>query len=95
MSQFAQSGWIAYGAAVLIGIPLYVCDGGEVPLTLALLEAGVGTGPAFTFLLASVGTCFPTIMMASRIIGWGATMAYLATWLIMAIGGGMIITNFG
>ena len=36
---------------------------------LRLAQAGVGIGPAFTFMLGAVGTCIPTILMAPRIIG--------------------------
>jgi hypothetical protein len=36
-----------------LGIAAYVCEGGEVPLTAALVTMGVGIGPAFTFMQAS------------------------------------------
>ena len=42
----SSSGVWAYALAVVVGIPLYVCEGEEVPLTLALLAVGLGTGPA-------------------------------------------------
>jgi uncharacterized protein len=86
-----QSGWKAYAVAVLIGIPAYVCDGGEIPLTRALLSVGVGNGPAFCFMLASVGTCFATIAMAGKIIGWRNTFIYLFAWLLLAVGGGVLV----
>jgi uncharacterized membrane protein YraQ (UPF0718 family) len=92
IERYLRGGWTAYFFAVVIGIPLYVCDGGEIPLTRALLDMGVGTGPAFCFMLASVGTCFPTIMMASRIIGWKATSIYLVAWIILAVGGGTLLS---
>ena len=86
-----RGGWMAYAAVTLIAIPVYVCDGGEIPLTRALLALGVGPGPAFCFMLASVGTCFATIAMAGRIIGWRATALYLAAWLLLAVGGGVLV----
>ena len=86
-----RSGWMAYATMTLIAIPVYVCDGGEIPLTRALLALGVGPGPAFCFMLASVGTCFATIAMAGRIIGWRGTALYLAAWLVLAIGGGLLV----
>ncbi len=86
-----RGGWKAYAIAVLIGIPAYVCDGGEIPLTRALLSLGVGNGPAFCFMLASVGTCFASIAMAGKIIGWRNTFIYLIAWLVLAIGGGIIV----
>lgn len=89
--QTIRSGWQAYLITALIAIPAYVCDGGEIPLTRALLEIGVGPGPAFCFMLASVGTCFPTIAMAHRIIGWRATLLYLGAWIVLAVGGGLLV----
>jgi uncharacterized membrane protein YraQ (UPF0718 family) len=91
IGRWLHGGWFAYVAATLIGIPMYVCDGGEIPLTRALLGMGVGPGPAFCFMLASVGTCLPTIGMAFRVVGRTATLAYLSAWLVLAVGGGMLL----
>ena len=64
IEQWMGDGAWAYAVAVAAGIPAYVCEGGEeVPLTAALVTMGVGIGPAFTFMQASVGTCPPTLMM--------------------------------
>ena len=89
--KYLRGGWTAYLFAALVAFPIYVCDGGEIPLTRALLAMGVGPGPAFCFMLASVGTCVPTIAMATRIIGWRATAIYLVAWLALAVGGGLLM----
>ena len=47
---------------------------------------GVGIGPAFTFMQASVGTCLPTLMMLPKLIGVKLTVAYLAFWLLYSVG---------
>ena len=86
------SGPLAYLLAAFIGIPVYVCEGEEVPLTYALLNLGLGPGPAFTFLLGSVGTCIPTMIMARRIIGISATVLYVLAWFIFAIGEGWAVS---
>lgn len=80
----------AYLLAAVVGIPLYVCEGEEVPLTFGLLRAGLGAGPAFTFLVGSVGTCVPTILMSRRIVGSRATTFYAAWWIAFAIGSGIL-----
>lgn len=85
------SGALAYLLAALVGIPLYVCEGEEVPITFALLKVGLGPGPAFTFLLGSVGTCVPTILMAQRVIGKTATAVYVGAWFLFAIGAGVVV----
>lgn len=84
------SGWGAYALAAIVGIPLYVCEGEEVPITFALMQKGLGPGPAFTFLLASVGTCIPTILMAQKVIGRPATIIYVAAWIVFAVGAGVL-----
>lgn len=85
-----SSGAFAYIAAALVGIPLYVCEGEEIPLTLALLKLGLGAGPSLTFLLGAVGTCVPTMMMAPKIIGKGATILYVTGWFGFAIASGWL-----
>jgi uncharacterized protein len=91
VDRYLRSGVGAYLAAALVGIPMYVCEGAEVPLTFALLKMGVGIGPAFTFMLGAVGTCIPTIGMAPKIIGVPATYLYVAVWLALAIAAGTVM----
>jgi uncharacterized protein len=80
----------AFALAAAVGIPLYVCEGEEVPLTVGLLAAGLGPGPSLTFLLGSVGTCVPTLLMSRGILGGRATAFYLAFWIVFAISVGTL-----
>lgn len=89
----SSSGLLAYGLAVMVGIPLYVCEGEEVPLTFGLMAVGLGSGPALTFLLGSVGTCIPTALMAQAVIGKRATAFYLAFWAMFAVGAGLVFQS--
>ncbi len=91
ISRFiGSSGPFAYLAAAVVGIPLYVCEGEEIPITLSLLRLGLGTGPAMAFLLGSVGTCIPTLAMAPKILGRRLTILYLLFWFVFAITSGII-----
>lgn len=85
-----SAGLGAYALAALVAIPVYVCEGEEVPLTYALTTAGLGPGPAFTFLLGSVGTCVPTILMTRKLIGPAFTRLYVGFWFLFAIGSGLL-----
>ena len=89
-----SSGPLAYIAAVLLGVPLYVCEGEEIPLTLSLLKLGLGPGPAFAFLLGSVGTCVPTMIMSQKLIGRRGLMVYAAWWLVFAFSAGLLFSFF-
>lgn len=88
------SGPLAYMAAVLAGVPLYVCEGEEIPLTLSLIKLGLGNGPAFAFLLGSVGTCIPTMIMSQKLIGRRGLMIYAAWWILFAFGAGLLFSLF-
>ena len=89
-----SSGPLAYIAAVLLGVPLYVCEGEEIPLTLSLLKLGLGPGPAFAFLLGSVGTCVPTLIMSQKLIGRRGLLVYAAWWLVFAFSAGLLFSVF-
>jgi uncharacterized membrane protein YraQ (UPF0718 family) len=52
---------------------------------------GVGIGPAFTFMQASVGTCLPTLMMLPKLAGVKLTVVYLAFWLVYSMASGIIV----
>lgn len=89
-----SSGVFAYLTAVLVGIPVYICEGEEIPLTLALLKLGLGKGPALSFLLGSVGTCIPTMIMAQKIINKRPVIFYIFGWFIFAISAGLLFNLF-
>lgn len=85
-----SSGVAAYLLAAIVGVPLYVCEGEEVPITYALIGRGLGPGPSLTFLLGSVGTCIPTMLMARKVIGDRATVLYAAFWFVFVIAAGLL-----
>ena len=81
LQNYASSDSIwTYVWVALLGIPIYVCEGEEIPITLGLMTAGLGHGPALAFMLGAVGTCIPTILMAQTIIGKRNTLIYVAIW---------------
>ena len=88
--HIGSSGPLAYVSAVLLGVPLYVCEGEEIPLTLSLMKLGLGPGPAFAFLLGSVGTCIPTLVMSQKLIGRRGVLVYAVWWLAFAFGAGLL-----
>jgi uncharacterized protein len=91
IEQWMRGGVWAYAVSVAAGIPAYVCEGGEVPLTASLLATGVGIGPAFTFMQASVGTCMPTLMVLPKLIGLKLTAVYLVFWLVYSVASGILV----
>lgn len=80
-----SAGPFAYLVAAVAGAPLYVCQGEEVPLTYAVLATGLGSGPALTFLLGSVGMCLPTVIMSRAILTPRVTYTYVPFWIAFTI----------
>jgi len=89
-----SSGPLAYLASALLGVPLYVCEGEEIPLTLSLMKLGLGPGPAMTFLLGSVGTCIPTMIMSQKLIGRRGLAVYVVYWLVFTLAAGLLFSLF-
>lgn len=64
-------------AALVIGIPLYVCATSSTPLALAMLVAGVEPGAALVFLLAGPATNPATIAWVIRDFGARSAVVYV------------------
>jgi uncharacterized membrane protein YraQ (UPF0718 family) len=85
---------LSYLIATVIGIPVYICEGEEIPITYSLLSLGLAKGPALTFLLGAVGTCIPTLLFAQKILGKKPMWLYAAYWSIYAPLCGVIFNAF-
>ena len=82
----------AYLLAGVVGVPIYVCSGEEVPIAKALLNLNLPAGATFTFLLSSTGVCLPTILMASRFLGKKNATLYAMFWLVFSICAGLVFS---
>ncbi len=85
---------LSYLIAAIIGIPIYICEGEELPITFTLLSLGLAAGPSFTFLLGAVGTCIPTLLFAQKILGKKPMIIYGIYWAIFAPTAGIIFSKF-
>ena len=93
-STIGQHPGLGYLIATLVGIPIYICEGEEVPITYSLITLGLASGPAFTFLLGAVGTCIPTLIFAKKIFGKKTMIIYAIYWAIFAPLAGIIFSYF-
>jgi len=74
-----------------VGIPLYVCATGSVPLAAGFLYAGVSPGAVLAFLIAGPATNAATVTTLLRVLGRRTTLIYLATVAASALGGGLLL----
>jgi uncharacterized membrane protein YraQ (UPF0718 family) len=76
---YLGSGFRAMLVMLVVGIPLYVCSTGSIPIAAALMMKGMSPGAAFVFLLAGPATNAVAITFVARYLGRAATAIYLGT----------------
>lgn len=84
------SGWQAMLIMLVVGIPMYVCATGSIPIAAALMLKGMSPGAALVFLLAGPATNAITITVVSKELGKGATALYVLCVAVMSIVSGMV-----
>lgn len=62
-------------AAVALGVPLYACGGGAIPIVETMVRMGMTSGAALAFFIAGPATKFHTIgtlgaVFGRRVLGW-------------------------
>lgn len=67
-SLINKSTWYSVPLAVLIGIPLYSCSPGAVPIAYALIEKGVPLGTALAFMMSVVAISLPELIILKRVL---------------------------
>lgn len=86
----AGSGLGAKLAALVVGIPLYVCAQASTPIAAAFIAKGLSPGAALVFLLVGPGVNATSLAVLPKLLGGRGTLLYLgglaATALLAGIG---------
>jgi len=67
-SLINKSTWYSVPLAVLVGIPLYSCSPGAVPIAWALIEKGVPLGTALAFMMSVIGISLPELIILKKVL---------------------------
>jgi len=78
-------------AAMVIGIPLYVCATASTPIALSLIHAGLSPGAALVFLITGPATNGATITTLWRVLGKRSVMIFLFTVAVGALATGFAV----
>jgi len=89
--QYLGSGWRAMGVMLVLGIPLYVCSTGSIPIAAALMMKGLTPGAAFVFLLVGPATNAVAITFVTRYLGKTTAAVYLGTLAVSAVALGYLL----
>ncbi|WMW25641.1 permease [Methanolobus sediminis] len=77
--------------AATIGVPLYVCGGGTIPLLLEWLRHGMTLGAAAAFMVTGPATKITNLGAVKIVLGKRQFSMYLAYTIVFAITTGIII----
>ena len=91
---YLSNGFLTYALVLLVSIPVYVCATGSIPIAASLVLKGISPGAAFVFLMAGPATNSVSFTVLYKTIGRKATFVYLATIVVGALLGGIIIDFF-
>jgi uncharacterized protein len=80
--------------AAIAGGFMYFATLTEVPITQALLGAGMGKGPALALLLAGPALSLPNMLVIRGFLGTQKTLVYVSLVIVMATISGMIYGSY-
>jgi uncharacterized membrane protein YraQ (UPF0718 family) len=77
--------------AATIGVPLYMCGGGTIPLLMAWLSDGMSMGSAAAFMITGSATKITNLGAVKIVLGIKDFMFYLAFTVIFALLSGFLV----
>ncbi|MDR0456078.1 MAG: permease [Treponema sp.] len=80
--------------AATIGVPLYVCGGGTIPLIQAWMHKGMSMGTAASFMIAGPAMKITNLGALKIVVGVKHFLFYVLFSLLSALGSGIIIDTF-
>jgi uncharacterized membrane protein YraQ (UPF0718 family) len=87
---FGSGGWAQILLASMLGVPLYACGGGTIPLVSSFLDQGMAPGAALAFLVAGPATRIAPLMALGTILRPLVVVAYVAVLVLFAAGAGIL-----
>jgi uncharacterized membrane protein YraQ (UPF0718 family) len=91
VTRYLGGGFKSMLVMMIVGIPMYICATGSIPIAAALMLKGMSPGAAFVFLLAGPATNAVTITVVGRELGKKALAIYLVSIAAMSILLGMFL----
>jgi uncharacterized membrane protein YraQ (UPF0718 family)/copper chaperone CopZ len=91
IESYLGSPALAYPMMLILGIPMYVCATGSIPIAAALIIKGMTPGAGLVFLIAGPATNMATLSFVAGKMGKRAVAAYLTTIAVSSLLFGGII----
>lgn len=80
--------------AATIGVPLYMCGGGTIPLLVAWLDHGMSLGSATAFVITGPATKITNLGAVKIVLGMRHFIIYLIFVMLFALSSGFLVNIF-
>ena len=77
--------------AATIGVPVYMCGGGTIPLLIEWLADGMSMGSAAAFMITGPATKITNLGAMKIVLGWKRFLLYLAFVMLFSLATGVIV----
>lgn len=80
--------------AATIGVPVYMCGGGTIPLLMAWLEHGMSMGAATAFMITGPATKITNLGALKIVLGMKHFIIYIVFVMVFALASGFVVNLF-
>lgn len=91
LGRYLGTGLPAMLTMFVLGIPMYICSSGSIPIAASLMLKGLSPGAALVFLMAGPVTNTAGLLVIVRELGKGAALVVLAAALAASLAGGLLL----
>ncbi|MDP8212730.1 MAG: SO_0444 family Cu/Zn efflux transporter [Candidatus Zapsychrus exili] len=91
ITNYLSSTWKSMFIMLLIGMPMYVCSSGSLPIAAALMLKGLNPGAAFVFLLSGPATNSAALTVIAKELGVKAAAIFVSSIIISSLFLGYIL----
>ncbi|MCD4656535.1 MAG: SO_0444 family Cu/Zn efflux transporter [Planctomycetes bacterium] len=89
--EYLTNPWISYVFMIVVGVPLYICSTGSIPVATSFLIVGVNPGAVLAFLIVGPATNTATLTFVGGKFGRKTLFIYLFSILTVALASGLLI----
>jgi copper chaperone CopZ len=91
LESYLGGGLLPMLAAMVVGIPLYVCATASTPIALGLIHAGLSPGAALVFLISGPATNSAALATLWKVLGRRTAILYLVTVAVASLATGLVV----
>lgn len=87
---FQSRQWLGVLLGAVLGVPLYACGGGAIPLVKSMMVSGMSSGAALAFFIVGPATRVAPLMALATIIRARFLILYISVLVIFAVAIGLL-----